>query len=351
MHGAALQSTWTPAGGRPVDEVEASLALGQQVYLEQPRLEKVYGAVESNPKKPSRPATVQSKDQLLRVVLLGVLPPVVFVIVSMLLSFGFHFRHPGIVWGVVSLFLLPSLISLRAARKSRERSLLSLWFSLSAFLFFLAFLMASVVGELSYKHFSYPFYFLEAMKVYVNVDPAETSGVMMMDAGKVYFSEGSRIATDLAMSYTSWDIYCVAPITTSVGLPSQNARGVLNRYDLWAVGVNCCKSAEANFNCGEISNQAARAGLRQVGDERRDQFRLAVEQAEALYDIHAPHPVFFHWVEDPVDHESEFFAGCFRVWVFGNLLHMVINSACIVIFLLLFGLAPRDVTDLSLLDH
>lgn len=353
MHRGALFAANAPSGGKRVDQIESALALGgPPVYVQTPELATVYGGVEGRkpPRKPHR-GPVQATQQLTRVVLAVLVPPLVFTYVATLICFGYHFRHPLTVWFLVSLGLVPAAVSAVFWHRAKQGGgLLTMWFALSTFLFLMAFFLAVVLGELNYWHFGYPFFFLESMKTYVNIDPAEVNGVRMMDAGKVYFAEGARVATDLSMSFTSWDTYCVAPITTSVGLPSQNARGMLSSYDLWAVGINCCKSSQADFHCGEYANPAARAGLRQVGDERRDGFRLAVQQAEALYDIHATHPVFFYWVEDPVEHESAFFGEDFRNWVLAQMIHFVLNAACVCAFLVLFGLAPRHATDLSVLD-
>jgi len=160
-----------------------------------------------------------------------------------------------------------------------------------------------------------------------------------MDAGTVRFAEGARLATDMAMSYTSWDIYCVAPITTRLGLPSQGSN--LASYDLWAVGVNCCTSGDTNFHCGEYDNVDARAGLRQVSAEQRPYFRLAVQQAEAAYNIEANHPIFFYWVEDPVRQKTLFFSAAFGNWVLANGLHFGMNTFCIVCFVVLFNSKTR----------
>mmetsp|Transcript_17320 Transcript_17320/g.54774 ORF Transcript_17320/g.54774 Transcript_17320/m.54774 type:complete len:338 (+) Transcript_17320:149-1162(+) len=269
------------------------------------------------------------------------LPPLVFAYVSTLLSFGLHFRFPRMVWLMALPALLPAMLALLAARRARRSGAGTRWQNLSAVLFLCAFLAAALFGNTNFWFFARPFFFVDSLKTYSNVDPAELDGVRLMDAGKVHFAEHSRLATDMGMSFTTgWDVYCVAPITTPAGLPSQGS--MLAVYDIWAVGLNCCKSSEPGFHCGEYNNPRARAGLRQVGDTQRLFFRLAVQQAEAAYNIRAPHPLFFYWVEDPHDQESRFFETGFESWILANCVHFVGNACAVIAFAMLFHQPPKD---------
>merc|ERR1719215_587746 len=141
------------------------------------------------------------------------------------------------------------------ARRAKNMGKPAGWSKLSAFLFVLAFLMATVFGDVTFWFFSHPFFFIESLKSYSNINPAQVSGLQLMDAGKVHFSDNSRLALDLGMSFTNWDVYCVAPITTEEGLPTRGS--TLATYDIWAVGVNCCTSSQSNFHCGEYNNNNA----------------------------------------------------------------------------------------------
>mmetsp|Transcript_31646 Transcript_31646/g.90844 ORF Transcript_31646/g.90844 Transcript_31646/m.90844 type:complete len:340 (+) Transcript_31646:114-1133(+) len=270
-----------------------------------------------------------------------IVPPLIFIYVSSMLSFGLHFRFPRFIWLMVLVALLPAMIARLAHRKAQEKCLSTRWHKLSIALMLGAFLSAAVFGERNYWFLFHPFYVLESGKTYSNIDPSEMSGVRLMDASQVHFTGDTRLATDMGMSFTtSWDVYCVAPITTAAGLPSQGS--TLAVYDVWAVGVGCCRSAEPNFRCGEFDDARARAGLRQVGDEQRRFFRLAVQQAEAAYGIEAPDPVFFHWVHDPQVQESLFFEAGFENWVLANSIHFSANLAAIVAFVLLCHKPPGD---------
>lgn len=267
-------------------------------------------------------------------------PPFVFTLVSVLLCFRVRFTFPRGAIAASSFALIPAVGAVWLARKAVKRGEDARWYKLAACLFVLAYITACLSGELIYWYFAQPFFLLDSLKTYQDINPSEVDGSRLMDAGTVHFSKGARLATDMAMSYTSWDIYCVAPITNYRGLPSQGSQ--LAVYDLWAVGVNCCTSGEADFKCGEYDNIEARAGLRQVSAEQRSYFRLAVQQAEAAYGIEATHPVFFYWVQDPEKELLLFFKTAFSNWVLVNGLHFSINIFCVAAFVVTMNRASSN---------
>lgn len=276
-------------------------------------------------------------------------PPLDFLYVFSLLTFDTHFWYPTFVWVLVQIGFLPVFFSIMASKgagafkvyDSQVQAAGAKWYRLLSFLFLFAYVAGCIAGELNYWFFSHQFYFLDSMKTYSNINPAETPGVQLMDAGKVFFSSGARVATDMGMSYTTWDVYCVAPITTDAGMSSQGR--TLTTYDLWAVGVNCCRSADTNFHCGAYGDPAARAGLRQISENQRGFFRLAVEQAEAAYNIRSAHPVFFYWVQDPSEEESEFFTEAFMNWCMLSSLHFMSNMFVVIWFFWACNPSVRDV--------
>jgi len=277
-------------------------------------------------------------SDLAKVLVNLLLPPIVFTYSMTLLTFGYHFRHPRGVWLASLLGILPVAFAARFGGGGGLQKL-------SIVLFALAWAGGVIAGELNYWHFTQPFFFLESLKTYSNIDPLDVDGNRLMDAGRVHFAEGTRLATDMGMSFTTWDTYCVAPITIGAGLPTKGGDSSQAFYDLWAVGVNCCSPGQTNFHCGEYGNPAARSGLRQESAEQRKYFNLAVQQAEAAYGIRAPHPKFFYWVQDPQKEESLFFQAGFENWVEANAAHFLANALFLVAFLVASAHAPRGSWD------
>lgn len=299
-----------------------------------------YGAIAGLGAKKRKQALGLTLEDVVKAAMCILVPPLCFAIVTVVMCFKMRFQQPNGTWVVVALSLIPAVLSGRAASKAHREQLDARWQSLGAVLFVVATVAAAIVGELNYWYFSQPYYMLTSMKSYTEVSPSETDGAQLMDAGTVMFTPGARLGLDMAMSFTSWDIYCVAPITTAEGLPSQGEG--LARYDLWAVGVNCCSSGETNFHCGDYDKVDARGGLRQVSAEQRPYFRLAVEQAEAAYNIASEHPTFFYWVKDPINEQNKFFSAAFGNWILANGLHFGINAFIVTVFLIMFNKASKE---------
>jgi hypothetical protein len=156
----------------------------------------------------------------------------------------------------------------------------------------LAWVAGYCLGNSNFQCFMKPYYDITNLNVYPSVDPAKFTGNQLMDAGMIQFTKGSSINIEKSMGFKNDDIYCVAPIIGTNSTPSN--------YDFWAVGLNCCSGHVPDFKCGEYTNPSATWGLRLMDDRRRDMFRLAVKEAEATFDLKAPHPVFLYWLADPM---------------------------------------------------
>merc|ERR1740121_3126179 len=102
------------------------------------------------------------------------------------------------------------------------------------------------------------------LNTYSDVDPSQMKGQQLMDAGRIVFTQNSKLDIRRSMSFKNLDSYCVAPIT----IGNENTTyAALASYDFWAVGINCCSDNTADFHCGEFDNSKAHAGLRLMRDE------------------------------------------------------------------------------------
>jgi len=210
---------------------------------------------------------------------------------------------------------------LRAAEAAR--SLLCLTVCLWAALVF-----GLVCGDRNYYWYMVSYYSFQDLAVYTDLDPSIDVGQSYMDAGQIYFKEGVEVDTQDMIAFRSGNVYCAAPI---VGQPLWNQddkaqmeqSGALRlpksgTLDFWAIGVDCCDKESKTFTCGAAGSRKARAGIRLLRDDVRPFYKMAVQQWEAqmcpLDDNtlksqaksaphicpHARHPLFFHWVVDPL---------------------------------------------------
>lgn len=206
---------------------------------------------------------------------------------------GFKFRHDytALAYGFVIAELGFAGIVAFLGFKAAQQRMDPMWYNFFALWFGISVVLGTALGDTCYRTCMGPAYFSMNLNSYADVNPAMEKGQQLMDAGRIYFTEGSGIDMRKAMGFKNFDTYCVAPITTGQDqLPS---------YDYWAVGINCCSGVSADFRCGEYNNPHANAGLRLLRDDERPFFRLAVQQAEAAYNIRSTHPLFFTWMQDP----------------------------------------------------
>jgi len=198
----------------------------------------------------------------------------------------------------------------------------------------LAWLLAVVIGDLNFFGNMQPFYDILNLNSYSGIDPSQTHGQQVMDAGRIVFSHDARLDLSKAMGFKNFDTYCVAPITvgnSSVGtLP-------LAAYYFWAVGINCCSGSPGDFRCGEFNNPHAHAGLRLMRNEQRPFFRLAVQQAEATLGIRAEHPIFLYWLQDPDTEASAYQEEGYRYYLLGMFAHFAFQLLLVVVSALLFS--------------
>merc|ERR1719174_3570482 len=167
------------------------------------------------------------------------------------------------------------------------------------------------------------------MNTYPDVNAAQAKGSQLMDAGRVFFTPDTGIDNRRAMGFKSSELFCVAPIVTGTGK--------LASYDFWAVGTNCCSGVSSDFRCGEYNNPRARAGLRLMRDDQRAFFRLAVQQAEAAFNIRSVHPLFFHWMQDPDAEMDAYQDDGYKYFLLGMFTHFAMQLFLVVLALMVFS--------------
>mmetsp|Transcript_16452 Transcript_16452/g.40697 ORF Transcript_16452/g.40697 Transcript_16452/m.40697 type:complete len:294 (+) Transcript_16452:149-1030(+) len=248
------------------------------------------------------------------------LPWFLFAALFAILSFSFHYQQPAAAWLCVGIGLFVSLGAIGIAFASRGQNRDPSWYLFSGLMLFLAVVLAAIFGDMNFWYNMQPFYDIENLNTYPSVDPATQTGQRLMDAGRVYFADNTRLDTSKAMGFKNLDLYCVAPIV--------NGNQALETYDFWAVGLNCCSGVSSDFRCGEFNNPHARSGLRLMRDDQRPFFRLAVQQAAAAHHLKSTHPLFFYWLQDPVGEMNSYRDQGFKYYLLGIFTHFAFNLFC-----------------------
>lgn len=289
--------------------------------------------------EPVKPASAFTRSRRRTINLLAICqnifgPWALFCVLFAIWSFSVHYEHPSYCYLFAGLGLLPVLAIGASAGRAQKQQLEGRG-GQPSWVYFLflttgaAWLAAIAAGDCNYYLHMQPFYDLENLNTYPAVDPSVTSGQQLMDAGRINFVDGTELDLRRSMGFKNEDLYCVAPITKGTA--------VLSSYDYWAVGMNCCTGNTADFHCPEFSNAHARAGLRLMHDDQRAFYRLAVQEAEATYNIKAAHPLFFYWMQDPNEQMNAYREAGLRFYLLGMLTHFVLNLVCVVVAVIAFS--------------
>jgi len=236
------------------------------------------------------------------------------------MSFSIHYQQPSFAYGIVALGLLVPLANGSFAVDAIRRKAAGdptrqpTWFVFLFITSLLAWILAITFGSVNFSHNMQPFYDVLNLNSYPSVDPSRMRGQQLMDAGRMVFNADAKLDLSRSMGFKNLDLYCVAPVTIG---NANSSHLPLATYDFWAVGINCCSGNQADFHCGEFNNPRAHAGLRLMRDEQRPFFRLAVQQAEAAYNIRAQHPLFLYWMQDPIAEVSAYQDDGFRYYLLG----------------------------------
>mmetsp|Transcript_9504 Transcript_9504/g.17664 ORF Transcript_9504/g.17664 Transcript_9504/m.17664 type:complete len:319 (+) Transcript_9504:107-1063(+) len=254
-----------------------------------------------------------------------ILPCLLYAFTFWTMSFSLHFRSTMICYCLVFCGLLLVVVMAKLAgdyhRQQTGHSSQN-WFAFLTITCFIAWAAGVVCGDFNFFYNMEPFYSVAHLNMYTKVDPSKVKGGQFMDAGKLEFIKAAHLDRNKSMGFRSKDLYCVAPIVSG--------KKPLKSYDFWAIGLNCCNSDGADFRCGEFNNKHAHFGLRLMHDEQRGFFRLAVQQAESAHNIQSIHPLFFHWMSDPVSEVNAYMDEGYHNFIMGIFTFFVCQLLCVI---------------------
>lgn len=232
-------------------------------------------------------------------------PWIIFMWVYFTISFKTHYNHPTWAYVIVGGITVASVGGGLILIYTSKDEFTPYWYKFSTLQCVIAIVSAYLVGYWNFYWHMMPYYDWQRLKTYPYVDTSKEMGQNLMDAGTVYFAAGTSIDLTQAWHFKTDKVdhkvhrYCVAPIVTG-GAPGTGS------YDFWAIGMDCCAASAADFRCGDYANGKARSGLRLLEDWHRPWYKLAVQQAEAMYGLKAKHPLFFEWTQDPINKIQSF---------------------------------------------
>jgi hypothetical protein len=270
------------------------------------------------------------------------LPWLLYSAVSAVMSFHIHFKYPKVAYLIAVLCLAAVLATAFPAFRSISRSGTidqgrdrknGTWY---VFLFVaasLAWVLGMIVGVQNFRNNLQPFYEIAVLNRYPAVDPNRIKGQQIMDGGRVIFLNNAVLDLKRSMGFKNKDTYCVAPITFA----EEGVAQPLVSYDYWAVGTNCCSGNMNDYKCGDYANLHAHSGLRAMGDEDRQFYRLAVQQAESRYEIKATHPLFFVWQQDADDGLNKYLQKGYKWYTLGITCHFLFSVLAVFVVATHFG--------------
>lgn len=262
-------------------------------------------------------------------------PWLLFCAVFSVRSFSVRVSDPAVASSVVLCAVLLIITAAALAYQSLQKKWHGdpryepMWYIFLFVTMLLALILALILGEYNWNKTFSGHYGMAHLNEYSYVDPSRMRGQQIMDAGTVHFIQGTALDTRLALGFRNNDVYCASPI--SVGAAP------LASYDFWAVGLNCCSGSPGDFKCGDYQNTQSAGGLRLMNDGQRAYYRLAVQQAEAMFNIRADHPLFFHWVADPDAEKDALYKEGWKIYTIGILAHFFLQLVLVLIAVIAFG--------------
>lgn len=233
--------------------------------------------------------------------------------------FGIRYTDKGLsTVGLVVCLVLSVAATAGTAAKIRARQPCRSWIAASVCIW-CGFLLGRWLGDRYWWQSMAQYYTWKDMASYVNIDPDLDKGRSYMDAGTVYFKEGSYVLENHTVAFRNGATFCVAPIVRAAEHPVTGAEAprTVNGFalprsgtvDFWAVGTDCCGSDGAFFKCGDTRSMIARSGLRVLDETSRAMYQLATQEWSASTGLPVRHPLFFTWVKDPISFAESLQAG------------------------------------------
>lgn len=264
-------------------------------------------------------------------IILGYLIPwTLFCVVYGMNSFEARYFSPLQTWfftcvillGVV-IFALSAVMMVIRRKKGQSREDPH-WRVFLAVTCLAAWIAAVMAGNSNYTWHTAPYWDLVGLKTKTAVDPTVNKGVEMMDAGIIDFLGASSIDTSRSHGFKNGHTYCVAPITRD--------NKTLDNYDFWAVGVDCCSGEPGDFkDCvpPEQRDGKSQAVRYMFGSTDREFMRLAIQQAEAKYQIKTTHPLFLLWADDAAAFRDDYQNKGYRHYMLGMIVALVVQVALV----------------------
>lgn len=208
------------------------------------------------------------------------------------------------------------------------------WYMFLAAFSIFALITGGCTGQSNFVNYFEPYYDLLNMGTYKSVDTSVRSGQQLLDAGRIEFSNGTQLLLGKSMGFRNKVTYCIAPIVPKLAVENPE---IMPTWDFWAVGINCCSGNQPDFHCKGFANPEADGGVRVMQDGARAYYRLAVQQAEAVYKIRSEHPLFFYWTRDPVAETESYLRTGYRNFIMAICCHFVFQATAVAVATLAFS--------------
>jgi len=307
-------------------------------YISKPQLYGGFGDVDPAAAYPVRRAQRQRMD-VVSICECLFLPWLLFCGMYALMAFYMHYTRPIMSYSLAAMIGIGilGLAGLAASRLHHKHTDGPEYHPNWCVFFFATMLIGYVCGiifgNLNFSTCMQPYYDVINLNAYTDVNPASMLGQQLMDAGRVRFVDSAVLDLRRSMGFKNLDTYCVAPITIS----GSSGPLPLASYDFWAVGLGCCSPNTADFHCGMFNNPIAKQGVRFMKDDDRPFFRLAVQQAEAAYNLKANHPLFVYWTEDASAEANSFRDEGYKYFMVGMIAHFCFQLLAVTLAVLGFA--------------